>query len=601
MPSPQTFPPAPGRSDAPLPATPGRFLWNSLRRGFLGRTVLLNLTAAGGIALMGLEPVALRALVDGLATAPAGAGGWSAGVVGWFLALGGLWIGSALFNRLRELTELHTLPALSQTVQSRLFGHLLGHAPRYFQDSFAGDLGQKVKQAGQAATQLLAILSNDLIRILIVLAIGLSLLLTANPLFAILLLGWTAAHLLVSAVLARHCLRLSRALSQETSLSTGRMVDVIANVELVRAFATAPAELERLTGALDAERRRAMDLRRFLMLQGLGLFSALILFQLALLGLAVSQAAQGRMTAGDFAMVFSLSAIIGTNVWNLSSRLLDLFEQFGVLGNALGLIARAHDIPDPAAAPELRLGHGGITVRGLGFAHADGNQVFKGLDLTIAPGERVALVGPSGAGKSTLVRLLRRQYVPQAGSIHIDGQNIATVSLASLNRAIAEVPQAPTLFHRSIRDNIAYGLEAVDEAAVRAAAAKAHCDGFIRARPGGYGAVVGEQGLLLSGGERQRIAIARAFLKDAPILVLDEATSSLDSETERQIQDALWQLFEGRTVIAIAHRLSTIADMDRILVLENGRIVEEGRHANLLAMNGTYARLWACQVGGFLP
>jgi ATP-binding cassette subfamily B protein len=218
----------------------------------------------------------------------------------------------------------------------------------------------------------------------------------------------------------------------------------------------------------------------------------------------------------------------------------------------------------------------------------------------IRPGEKVGLVGPSGAGKSTLVKLLRRQFEPQAGRILIDGQDIASVTWDSLNEAIAEVPQVASVFHRAVRDNIRYAKPGADEAEVLRAAAEAYAHEFITGRVTGYDTIVGEQGIKLSGGERQRVAIARALVKDARILVLDEATSSLDSESEHLIQQALWTLMQGRTVIAIAHRLSTIAGMDRIVYLEAGRIVEEGPHRDLLAKGGAYARLWNRQMGGFI-
>jgi len=232
--------------------------------------------------------------------------------------------------------------------------------------------------------------------------------------------------------------------------------------------------------------------------------------------------------------------------------------------------------------------------------HPGRGGVLHGIDLHIAPGERVGLVGPSGAGKSTLVRLLRRQFEPQTGRILIDGQDIGHVTWDSLNEAIAEVPQMPGVFHRNVRDNIRYARPLAEPAEVEGAARQAHAHDFIAERDEGYDMIVGEQGIKLSGGERQRVAIARALIKDARILVLDEATSSLDSESEHLIQSALWTLVQGRTVIAIAHRLSTIAGMDRVVYLDTGRILEDGPHRELLANNGPYSRLWNRQMGGFI-
>jgi ATP-binding cassette subfamily B protein len=232
--------------------------------------------------------------------------------------------------------------------------------------------------------------------------------------------------------------------------------------------------------------------------------------------------------------------------------------------------------------------------------YPNGKEALKDVELVVPEGDFVFLVGPSGAGKSTLVRLLRRQFEPQTGRILIDGQDIGHVTWDSLNEAIAEVPQMPGVFHRNVRDNIRYARPLAEPAEVEGAARQAHAHDFIAERDEGYDMIVGEQGIKLSGGERQRVAIARALIKDARILVLDEATSSLDSESEHLIQSALWTLVQGRTVIAIAHRLSTIAGMDRVVYLDTGRILEDGPHRELLANNGPYSRLWNRQMGGFI-
>ncbi|EYC52252.1 ABC transporter ATP-binding protein [Hylemonella gracilis str. Niagara R] len=577
------------------------FLFTLLWTRFRWRVLALTITSVAGIGLMALEPLFLRDLVEALARFQPGLdASWPSDIWLPFALVAGAWVISAGFNRLREWVDLHTTPALRMEVQTCLFSYLMEHAPAYFQDNFAGRLAQKVKQAGQAAANLLGILFNEITRLIVAIAVGVAIVAPQASIFLWVLLGWTVAYLALSVVLARRCLGLSRALSEEVSRSTGVMVDILGNSEIVRGFARGAHECLRQADAVLQEADASRRLRRFLILMWLLMFNALLAFQISFIALAIAQVMAGTMTVGEMVMIFSLAAILSNNVWNLCARFTDLFENLGIVDASLETLNVPHAIADLPGAPDLRVPKGSITFEGVGFRHGDGTPVFTGLNLAIRPGEKVGLVGPSGSGKSTLIRLLRRQYELQAGRILIDGQDIAQVSLASLNRAIAEVPQDPGLFHRSIGDNIRYARPEAPWDEVLQAARQAHCDTFIRRRPGGYEAVVGERGVLLSGGERQRVAIARAFLKQARILLLDEATSALDSETEHAIRDALWNLFEGRTVIAIAHRLSTVSRMDRILYMEGGQIREEGSHEALLAQGGAYARLWARQVDGFI-
>jgi ATP-binding cassette subfamily B protein len=374
----------------------------------------------------------------------------------------------------------------------------------------------------------------------------------------------------------------------------------VSNADLVRAFAKAIYERKFISFFLSDEMNASRRLRWFLLRMRFFMQSATLFLLIALIWITARDILSGAISLGVFTMIYLLANQIGRGVQDLSFRMLDYFEQLGTLTEALELVSQPHEIVDASDAQPLVVRDGAIRIEHVRFAHPDGQYVFQDLCLDIRAGEKVGLVGPSGAGKSTLVKLLRRQYEPQGGRILIDGNDIAHVTWDSLNEAIAEVPQMPGVFHRAVRDNIRYARPDAHEEDVVGAARDAYAHDFIQARSTGYGTIVGEQGIKLSGGERQRVAIARALVKDAKILVLDEATSSLDSESEHLIQEGLWTLMQGRTVIAIAHRLSTIAGMDRIVYLEAGHIIEDGPHAELLAKGGAYARLWNRQMGGFI-
>ncbi|MCL4107957.1 UNVERIFIED_CONTAM: hypothetical protein GTU68_016985 [Idotea baltica] len=308
------------------------------------------------------------------------------------------------------------------------------------------------------------------------------------------------------------------------------------------------------------------------------------------------------MTVGEFSMVAGICIMLIEAARGLSRSFLEFFEHIGNISDGVSVIIQPHDIIDREGAKEIQIDKGNITFSKVDFTYPEGLNVFTGMDVSIKPYQKVGLVGFSGSGKSTFVNLILRLFEPSAGEICIDGQNILKVTQDSLRENISLIPQDPMLFHRSLMENIRYGkLDASDNDVIEAAK-KANAHEFILSTENGYDSLVGERGVKLSGGQRQRIAIARAILKDSPILILDEATSSLDSVTERKIQDGLERLMEKKTVIVVAHRLSTISDMDRILVFDEGKIVEDGNHDALLRnKSGHYARLWNMQAGGFLP
>lgn len=588
----------------PLSPKPFAFIWSLIREKFAGRLTLMVLAVTIGQGIEAFEPYALRAVVDALTASSTGGAPASAalglGVMEWFGLLLAIWLFSMGMYRVYQITDIYTSPSIRALAQKRMFSWLLGHSPRYFQDNFAGKLGQKIKQGANAILHVIEIMMWDVIRVLVLLTVALALLWTASPVFSAVLAGWMVVYVAVSGWLARHCFTLSEKMSAAVSSSSGRIIDAITNADLIRGFARTAFERAFLGHYINEERYRSRRLRWFLVAMRLFQMLSIVGLLGALVYVAIGRTQDGKMSVGEFTLVFTLAFQISNTVWHLSDRLLSFFEELGTLSEALDLVSSPHEITDTVGAPPLRVKAGGIELREVHFTFADGTKVFDGLNLQIKPGEKVGLVGRSGAGKSTLVKLIRRQYDPQYGRVLVDGQDIAHVTLESLNASIAEVPQQPGVFHRTVGENIAYGKPGATLAEIRAAAVKAHADEFIMKRPSGYDTIVGEQGVKLSGGERQRVAIARALLKDSRILILDEATSALDSESEHLIQEALWTLMEGRTVIAIAHRLSTITEMDRILYLEGGKVVEEGSHAELLAMGGRYAQLWHRQSGGFL-
>ncbi|MGI9211096.1 MAG: ABC transporter ATP-binding protein [Methylococcaceae bacterium] len=330
-------------------------------------------------------------------------------------------------------------------------------------------------------------------------------------------------------------------------------------------------------------------------------FISAAILRLGTLYYALQLWAMGLIGVGEFTMTTGLALLIIGDARNLSRRFLEFFEYIGTVSNGVKTLIRPHELVDSHNAGELNVRAGRIEFRSVSFAYAPEQWVFKDMNIIIPSGQRVGLVGLSGSGKSTFANLILRNFDPQHGQILIDDVDIATVTQDSLHRHVSLIPQDPTLFHRTLRENIAYGKPEATPEELMEAARLAQADEFILKRPEQYEALVGERGVKLSGGQRQRIAIARVLLRQSPILILDEATSSLDSITEKAIQDSLEKLMRGKTVIVIAHRLSTIANLDRILVFDQGRIVEDGTHDDLLNRQGAYYRLWAMQSAGFLP
>ena len=493
---------------------------------------------------------------------------------------------------------------LTNLVRWQSHWHVVRQSWTFFQNDFAGRVANRVMQTGPSLRESVVASVNAVWYVCVYGISAFALMLSNDWRLCIPLFCWMIAYL---AMLRYYVPRLrdrSRAMSEVRSALTGRIVDSYTNILTVKLFARAKDEdnfvreaVDEHTTAFHASLR--MNTRYAITLS---LINACLLTATGTV--AVLLWARGAIPVGAVATVLPLAWQI-TNIsgW-VADNITGIFENVGVVQDGMKSIAVPRQMPDPAHAKELTVTNGAIRFENVTFGYGTERGVLHGLNLDIKPGERIGLVGHSGAGKSTLVNLLLRFHAPDSGRILIDGQDIATVSQESLRTQIAMVTQDTSLLHRSIRDNIRYGRPWADEAEVLAAADQAEATDFIHtledwADRRGFDAHVGERGVKLSGGQRQRIAIARVILTDAPILVLDEATSALDSEVEAAIQSQLDRLMRGRTVIAIAHRLSTIARMDRVVVMEQGRIVEIGPHAALLAQGGAYAKLWDRQSGGF--
>jgi ATP-binding cassette subfamily B protein len=385
------------------------------------------------------------------------------------------------------------------------------------------------------------------------------------------------------------------------SLVTGKVVDSVTNVMNAKMFARRQYEEDYLTDYLNHEVNHALRTYWYMEKLRWFQFTAAMVLMIGMVGYALKIWSEGNMTVGEFSMVAGLAIMLIEAARGLSRSFLEFFEYLGNISDGVSVFVQPHEIVDKPDALVLKVEQGEIAFRDVCFTYHEGLQVFEHLDVTIKPRQQVGLVGFSGSGKSTFVNLILRLFEPSSGAIKIDGQNILDVTQDSLRESVSMIPQDPQLFHRSLMENIRYGrLDATDDEVIEAAR-KAHAHEFILQSEKQYESLVGERGVKLSGGQRQRIAIARAILKDSPILILDEATSSLDSVTEKKIQLGLENLMKDRTVVVVAHRLSTISHMDRILVFDQGKIIEDGTHQQLLLRDGHYAHLWNMQAGGFLP
>jgi len=575
-----------GYANRPLP-----FVLRYLRRRFVSHVVILSHTLPAVACSVGTQ-YGVKHLVDGLSAGPAHAGSvWLA-----FVFLMSMIAADNFLWRIASWTASFTFVGVTGDLRRDIFRHLTGHAPSYFSDRLPGMLTSRITATSNAVFTVENMFVWNVLPPCIATVAAIALIGTVSVPMSAGLIVIAGAMVIAMFHLAARGKPLHDEFADKAAAVDGEMVDVINNMPLVRAFCGLRFEHDRFDATVDRELTARGRSLRYLEKLRLSHAAVTVVLTIALLAWAVALWQRGGATTGDVVLVCTLGLSILNATRDLAVALVDVTQHVARLTEAIATLLLPHELRDhPEAEPLVRAG-AAIVFNKVSFRYPGGLQVFDKFSLRLNAGQRVGLVGASGGGKSTLFVLLQRFYDVNQGSILIDGQNISRVTQESLRAAISVVPQDISLFHRSIMENIRYGQPTATDDEVLRAAIAARCD-FVETLPEGLATMVGDRGVKLSGGQRQRIAIARAFLKDAPILLLDEATAALDSESEEAIREALGRLMRGRTVIAIAHRLATLRNFDRVVMLQAGRIIEDGPPDILMQGRGPYRELVAREMG----
>jgi ATP-binding cassette, subfamily B, bacterial len=548
---------------------------------------------------LSFRPYLIKMMLDRIDTTEPGAIFQAIGLIAAVYIL--ISLAMSLIFRVWNIIRRNLVPRLKGNITEFMMQRMFKHSYTYYQNNFAGSLANKINDVSYGVPQVVEITFDSFIANFMAIIIAMMVIFTVRPMICLMFFIWITLFLWGSYYFAKKAHYLSDRASELRSQLTGKIVDILGNMNVVRLFANRRLETSHIktwTGeTVVAERAFDWVLIKMFAFQSL----SFVVLQAATLIYLIYSREYALITIGDFALVLTINIYIVDNLWNIGHQFTQFSEQLGKVSQGLGIIFHDHEVKDRPDAGLLKIKKGQVEFKDVVFEYQKGTPLFQHLNVTIKAGESVGLVGYSGSGKTTFANLILRLFDVQSGVILIDEQDIKAVTQDSLRAQISLIPQDPTLFHRSLMENIRYGyLEATDQQVINAAK-KAHAHEFIMKLPEGYQSLVGERGIKLSGGQRQRIAIARAILKNAPILLLDEATSALDSVTEAFIQKSLLALMQKRTTLVIAHRLSTLLHMDRILVFDQGKIIEEGSHRELLEQNGFYARLWQAQIGGLLP
>lgn len=546
-----------------------------------------------------LRPYLIKVILDVIAQTP------HANVVEKLWAPTGLYLAASvaivIIFRYYDWVALNLFPGIKKFVGMALMDRMMDHSHQMYQNQFTGGLSNKINDVMNGVANIVRLFIDKFFSQTLALFIAVYTVWTVDIKFAFGLLVWVIFFLAIALGTAPRTRDLSDKAAEARSTLMGHIVDIFSNMMSVRLFSAKNAEHAHLDKIMDnhvsAEQKRDRFFMNVHAFQGI----SFIVFQAICLWWLINGVKAQTTTAGDFALILSINIAMVDCLWIISQDVKEFAEYLGHVTQGLRIVTAPIEVDDKPNAKNLVLTEGKIVFDNVRFHYKGNEPLFKNKSITIQPGQKVGLVGFSGSGKTTFVNLILRLFDVTGGSILIDGQDIRNITKKSLRKAIAMIPQEPTLFNRTLIENIRYGKMNATEKEVIAAAEKAHAHDFIRLIPEKYQVMVGERGVKLSGGQRQRISIARAILKNSPILILDEATSQLDSMTETLIQESLWYLMENKTCLVIAHRLSTLLHMDRIIVFDRGKIVQDGTHEELMNQPGLYQSLWSAQIGGFLP
>jgi ATP-binding cassette, subfamily B, bacterial len=583
----------------PLPDTPFRFICFFVARfrwWYVAMVVFETINSTCGI----LIPYATGQVIKGVTQAHEHSQALVDSLRGPLFLFIALSIGEVIFSRAGGRCQIILGPRQRQTVTRALYSYLQHHSHRYLSNDFAGALAHRISETSLGVSQTLWTVIFDFWPMAIVFGVAIGILGNAYRGLAELVGIWALFFVAISFWLATRARPFAVAAAAARSETTGKVVDAVTNLTSTRLFARLGYEREYLNTQLRKELQTVQRSNNYAERVRWFQYTSAALLKIGVLYYSLVLWGRGAITVAEFVVACTTALLIINEARNLSRRFLEFFEYVGNVANGVHIIIKPHEIVDQPAAVATKIDRGRIEFDHVTFGYAAERPIFRDLSVVIPAGQRVGLVGFSGSGKSTFVSLMLRLYDVQGGRILIDGTDIRAMTQESLHGQLSLIPQDPNLFHRTLMENIRYGRLDATEDEVMEAARKAHAHDFVMQIKDQYDALVGERGVKLSGGQRQRIAIARVVVKNAPILILDEATSSLDSITEQAIQETLDEVMKGKTVIVVAHRLSTIAHLDRILVFDQGVIVEDGSHQQLLASQGAYYRLWSRQAGGFV-